>query len=60
MTSIGLPELIVLLFLAAVIGLGVLPVVLMTRKKPGKLCAHCGKYSQPDSRFCPHCGQPFA
>lgn len=25
----------------------------------GRLCAHCGKYSQSDARFCGHCGQSF-
>ena len=26
----------------------------------GKLCIHCGKYSQPEARFCASCGQAFA
>ena len=26
----------------------------------GKLCLHCGKYSQPDARLCASCGQAFS
>ncbi|HEY2954155.1 MAG TPA: superinfection immunity protein [Candidatus Eisenbacteria bacterium] len=26
----------------------------------GTLCSHCGKYTQPESRFCANCGTQFA
>jgi hypothetical protein len=64
MRAIGLPELIVIAFVALIFVLPILAIVWLlatrdaARKHHAAFCPSCGHPASSTARFCPACGKP--